>query len=874
VTSSQTRRTSDTPRAAVASTVIAALITSLLALIAPAPAAAATGCSTGYPTEYASLTPTAYPGGTAWLSTLNKVRAEYNLAPVVEDPCLSAAAQVHAVYMAKTNAVGHPETDPRYATPAGARAGVNSVLTGGTDEGADATGSAAVRRLLAAPYHALAMLNPFITKVGFGQAQGAVSPSMAFAAVEVGSDNPAQISGRVARMPSAGSWPRVWPSNAGDLLASQTRFPGENPDPTRFCASAPSGYGHPVLVSFGVVGARGFDGLEDPVTGQTVNTLQFSSISGSLQDSSGSPIPVCVLAADRVQPTNTSTATFAPSRIGSTETGWLDNVGSVVVIPLQPLTAGQRYTGQVTGMTDQGKRTASIDFGVARSSSSVLVRTSGPVDAAAQVIDGSTVGVPAGSVVRFESSLTGQAPWTPVAGTAVVQADGSWSTTLTLPVGETTLRARYTGGNGSAAAVSDPVEIAVAVEPPSAPDDVAVAQVGSTSGLTVSWTPSPLGGAPEDYRVTVRRLGTSGGDPATVRTVTVPASATSTTVTGLTFGHDYDAVVVATNPGGDSDESFPAAPLFLAGPPAANGQVAATVAAYGTESKVTVTVPAAAGNGSMITEYRATFTYQRTVNGAVATGAISESLPQLASVPDTGGSFTFSAPGSEWVGSVSVTVYSLLGTATYPAKAVSFIPPSAITPTALTPPSTRTVRAGSTVCLPVSLRAHARDGFKDVTVYFTPSRTGVKARYATSTVNESGTVGLYSGCVSVLVRETGVWTFAYAGSRYDTATSRTSTVRAQTVISGMVTKAGSYKRGTVIRDGVVVSPGFSRTVTLQYRKYGTSSWKTYKTYRTSSKNAVTLTYKAFTGRYQWRVVVPDTKAGVKAVSGTRLVRGR
>jgi hypothetical protein len=100
------------------------------------------------------------------------------------------------------------------------------------------------------------------------------------------------------------------------------------------------------------------------------------------------------------------------------------------------------------------------------------------------------------------------------------------------------------------------------------------------------------------------------------------------------------------------------------------------------------------------------------------------------------------------------------------------------------------------------------------------------------------------------------------------------TITAKTAITGFATTSVAKVRGTLIKDAIVVKPGAKRTVFVQYRKSGTTTWKTFSKVVAGTAGGVTVTLKALAGKHQWRVYVPATPThGTAASSGLRTVTG-
>jgi hypothetical protein len=210
-----------------------------------------------------------------WLSALNYYRAGVGLAPVVEDPALSVAAFNHARYMVCTGTIGHGQdpANPSY-TPSGAWAAARSNLAAGA---AGRAGAQWIEQWMAAPFHALPLLDPRLERVGFGLSEvgpgdpcAGRAPWTAAAALNV-------IDGRSAVAPLR---PLLFPGQ--DSVIRVHRFTGETPDPRHPCPGGADGWsGLPLVGTFGGQPTQPMAWLEGP----------------------GGPIEVClVTAANYVDP--------------------------------------------------------------------------------------------------------------------------------------------------------------------------------------------------------------------------------------------------------------------------------------------------------------------------------------------------------------------------------------------------------------------------------------------------------------------------------------------------------------------------------------------------------------------------------------------
>lgn len=247
-----------------------------------------------------------------WLSALNYYRAGAGLAPVVEDPALSVAAFNHARYMVCTGTVSHDEdpANPSY-TPQGAWSAARSNLAAGA---AGRPGAAWIEQWMAAPFHAVHLLDPRLVTGGFGLSEvGPGDPCLGRApwSAAAGLD---VINGLSPTTPLR---PILFPGQ--DSVVRVNRFVGETPDPRYPCPGGPEAWtGLPMVGMFGGQPSSPMAWLEGP--------------SGSLE--------VClVTAANYVHPDPNWAATGRSI---------LTSYRAVVIIPRRPLDPGVHHLGVIS----------------------------------------------------------------------------------------------------------------------------------------------------------------------------------------------------------------------------------------------------------------------------------------------------------------------------------------------------------------------------------------------------------------------------------------------------------------------------------------------------------------------------------------------
>jgi len=232
-----------------------------------------------------------------WLDRLNQWRASTGTSTLSENAGYSAGDVLHATYMVKTGDVRHGELTsyPAYYTPAGDVAGQNSNIFVSSS-----TGTTDVRSIdwwMAAPFHAMGMMDPRLTSTGFGSYRDtSASPWQMGAALNVGQG-----------MGSPGSYPVFFPGNGS--TEPLTNYSGnESPDPTLAC---PGYSGLPLFVEVG--------GYVDTRAGPHTLT------------GNGTPLTHCVI--------DSSDSRYA---------GLLKWRGAVLVFPQAPLQAGVTYVVNLT----------------------------------------------------------------------------------------------------------------------------------------------------------------------------------------------------------------------------------------------------------------------------------------------------------------------------------------------------------------------------------------------------------------------------------------------------------------------------------------------------------------------------------------------
>jgi hypothetical protein len=160
----------------------------------------------------------------SWLTTVNYYRAMAGLAPVTENPTMSAAAYKHSCYMLY-NDITHYETVgmPGY-TAEGAAAGVKSNVSVSTV--INTAARTHVELWMTGPFHAIGMLRPGLRTVGFGKCDLSTTTKWHSGAT-------LNILDGIDRTVARPSTPILFPGNG--TTTNLNKFIAESPNPVAAC---------------------------------------------------------------------------------------------------------------------------------------------------------------------------------------------------------------------------------------------------------------------------------------------------------------------------------------------------------------------------------------------------------------------------------------------------------------------------------------------------------------------------------------------------------------------------------------------------------------------------------------------------------------
>ncbi|HRE00127.1 MAG TPA: CAP domain-containing protein, partial [Ilumatobacteraceae bacterium] len=242
-----------------------------------------------------------------WLTTVNYFRAMAFQGPVTENTSWSAGAYNHSCYMLQ-NGITHTEVagKPGY-TPSGDTAGRNSNVAVSSVYGASARSH--IELWMTGPFHAIGVLRPGLTSVGFGKCD-MTNPGTNYrsgATLNV-------LSGLGPSVPQAS--PILFPGNG--TTTSLNMFRTESPNPAVMCGWGATTAGLPVVAMM----PEGFSGV--PVA--------------TMIGASTGPQQVCVLSGANAND---------PNDPAGTAKSILNGVNGVVVMPRNTL-APDTYSVTIT----------------------------------------------------------------------------------------------------------------------------------------------------------------------------------------------------------------------------------------------------------------------------------------------------------------------------------------------------------------------------------------------------------------------------------------------------------------------------------------------------------------------------------------------
>ncbi len=246
------------------------------------------------------------------LQTINTYRAVAGLPAVTSNSTWEAGNISHARYLVKNNALLHTEsTTNAWYSLEGASAGQSSLLLGAIGSGLSDT--KVIDKWISGPFHALGILDPRLTQVGYG----AYRESMGNGGYQLAAGLDVYRGIDYFATPT---YPVFYPSNGA--TSSAARYSGgETPDPLSACAGYTTPSGPPIIVQFGSGATR-----------VNVTASSFSQGATSLTH--------CVYTETSYTNSDAQQQAQGRSILGSHD--------AVVLIPRNILSVGQTYTVMLT----------------------------------------------------------------------------------------------------------------------------------------------------------------------------------------------------------------------------------------------------------------------------------------------------------------------------------------------------------------------------------------------------------------------------------------------------------------------------------------------------------------------------------------------
>jgi hypothetical protein len=233
------------------------------------------GWFTGPPPVIAAGPPptaTPCPLSVGWLGRFNFFRATAGLPPVTENATWGNGDYLHSKWMVKNNLASHDETPgtPFYTTAGDTAGNSGNIAVSSTTSTPD---NSAIDWWMAAPFHAMAMMDPRLTTTGFGAyRENRPSGWDAGFTLDTSRGNPF----------SGGSYPVMWPGN-GKTVPLRTYSGNESPNPLSACPGYTGTVGLPVFIQVGgnvntTVTAHSFKGNGAALASCAIDSGDFSSL--------------------------------------------------------------------------------------------------------------------------------------------------------------------------------------------------------------------------------------------------------------------------------------------------------------------------------------------------------------------------------------------------------------------------------------------------------------------------------------------------------------------------------------------------------------------------------------------------------------------
>jgi uncharacterized protein YkwD len=243
-----------------------------------------------------------------WLTTVNAYRAASGVGPIVNDPVQQSAVDKHVQYLAATASLVHNE-DPAHPlySPEGALAAQQSLLGGW--QGADRSDRQIVEDWMAAPFHAVHILEPRWQRGAYTSTH---RPGGELTVAGV-----LNVTGGIGKKVAVKE-PILFPGRGSTV--PMTSFNSEVPNPLTACPGYVSPAGLPILAMF----------------------PNAPSAAGVTLSQGGNPLEICIIDRNYANPDGAAQATGRQL---------INQKNLVMIIPRAELAAGSSYDVTVDGGT-------------------------------------------------------------------------------------------------------------------------------------------------------------------------------------------------------------------------------------------------------------------------------------------------------------------------------------------------------------------------------------------------------------------------------------------------------------------------------------------------------------------------------------------
>jgi len=279
----------------------------------PLPTVTTVPTATPLPMETPTPTPSPTPEPPplpAWLTFLNQFRAIAGLPPVLDWEPYTKGSEHHSQYMVvRDQAIAHSEdiNDPLYDVGGDQAARNGNIFATSQD---DATYIWSLNFWASAPFHLIGMLNPTLSKVGYGDYVEDGGDVVMAAVLDIGSDSGAD---------NGVTYPIYFPGpESSTWIVRHSMY--EWPDPITSCPGYTRPSGPPIILFLG-------------------NGSVTPSVSRHRLAMGDTPLESCLF-----DETSYQNPDPYAQKVGRTI---LDLNDAVVIIPLAPLAADETYTAQI-----------------------------------------------------------------------------------------------------------------------------------------------------------------------------------------------------------------------------------------------------------------------------------------------------------------------------------------------------------------------------------------------------------------------------------------------------------------------------------------------------------------------------------------------